>query len=214
MSTCAQIIAWTGRKYPNSETNANKILDLDLIHKEIYVKLARLGHSFDIYETASIADQATYSLPINCTIDNVITVKVSKNTDITSSTEWDTFKHAALLDNIDSGNYFGKAGSSSIALFMDGKPIATSGLSIRIFYFKKPTGLTAVTDTPELDSQYHSLLNYRLCQTLAAQGHNPDTEIADYWQRAHDEYFADIEANLTDKFGRSPVTTSDTEEYW
>jgi hypothetical protein len=214
MSTVSQIISWVGRKYPNAETNANKILDLDLVHKKTYVKLSRLGHNFDIYETFSIADQPTYSLPSNCTIDNIVAIKVSKDVTITDSTEWLTFKHAALLDNIDSGNWYGKATSTTFVLFVDGLPLATTGLSIRIFYFKKPATITALTDTPELDELYHPLLNFALCQGLAAQGHNPDVEIADYWQKEHDEFYKDAHDNLVDKFNTSPVTTSDTEEYW
>jgi hypothetical protein len=214
MSTVQQIIDYADRKFPNAETDANKIIDLDDLHKKAYVQIARLKNDYEIYETETIADQLTYSLPSNCTIDNIIAVKVSQSATITTSSEWDTYEYAGLNDKIDNGYYYARATSSTIALTKDGIPINTSGLSIRIFYYKTPAALSAVGDTPELDSDYHDLLKCGLIQTLASQGHNPDTEIADYWQKKYDEFIEEVKESLSDRYNSSPSSYNQNEEWW
>lgn len=214
MPIVQQIIDFADRKYNNQETSANKIIDLDGIHKDVYVKIARLKNDYEIYEADTIADQLTYSLPSNCTIDNIITIKVSQSTTITASTEWDTHEYAALTDNVDTGYYYSRATDSVFALVKDGAAINTAGLSIRIFYYKTPNALSAVADTPELDSDYHDLLKYALIQTLASQGQNPDTEVADYWQKKYDEFMQDVKESLGDRDNSAPNRNSQCEVYW
>lgn len=215
MPTVSQIITFADRKYPNQETDANKIIDLDGIHKAVYVKIARLKNQNEIDGgTTTTANQLTYPLPSNCTIDNIIAIKVSQTTTITSSTEWDTFEYAGLNDDISSGNWYGRATDSVFALVKDGLPITTAGLSIRIFYYKTPNALSAVTDTPELDSDYHDLLKFGLIQTLASQGHNPDTEIADFYQAKYDKFIEDVESSLSDRDNKAPSQSSQVIEYW
>jgi len=214
MSAVQQIIDYADRKFPNSETDANKIIDLDDLHKKAYVQIARLKNDYEIYETETIADQLTYSLPSNCTIDNIISIRVSQSTTITASTIWDTYEYAGLNDKIDNGYFYGRATSSVVALTKLGLPIGTDGLSIRIFYYRTPVSLSAVTDTPELDSDYHDLLKYGLIQTIAAQGHNPDTEIADYWQKKYDEFMEDVKESLGDRYNSAPSSYNQNEEWW
>lgn len=211
MATVQQIITWVDRKCPNSETDANKIIDLNGIQDEVFVKLSRLRHDHEIYSDTTVADQVSYNLPSNCTIDNIICIKVSTTS---TATDWDTYEYAGLLTDTTTGKFYGIGTSSTYILLDDDAAISTAGLSIRIFYYKTPAALTAVTDTPELYAQYHNLLKYALCQTLAAQGSNPDTEIADYWQRKYDEFFEQVQANLTDKFNSAPATTTQLEEVW
>jgi hypothetical protein len=211
MPTVTQIIAWVDRKVPNSESDANKIIDLNGIQDEVFVRLSRLRHDHEIYTDTTVADQLSYNLPSNCTIDNIICIKVSTDS---GATDWDTYEYAGLLTDTTTGKYYGIGTSSTYILLNDDAAISTAGLSIRIFYYKTPAALTAVTDTPELYSQYHNLLKYALCQTIASQGANPDTEIADYWQRKYDEFFEKVEANLTEKFNSAPATTTQLEEVW
>jgi hypothetical protein len=214
MPSVQQIIDYTDRKYPNQESDANKIIDIDGIHKTVYVKIARLKNDYEMYETTTIAGQLTYALPSNCTIDNIIAVKVSQSTTITSSTGWDTYEYVGLKDNIDTGYYYGRATSSTIALTKDGLPINTAGLSVRIFYYKTPNALSKTTDIPELDSDYHDLLKYGLIQSLASQGHSPDTEIADYWQKKYDEFMQDVVDSLSDRENSAPNQGNQCEAWW
>ena len=111
-------------------------------------------------------------MPSNCTIDNIASLIVSQDDedDIDTSTEWEEHYFAGLNDSITSGVWYGHVPNGYFALTKNGKPIATSDLIVKIFYYKDPTTITAVTDTPELKSIYHDLLKYGLTQMLASQG--------------------------------------------
>jgi len=216
MSSIQQICDYADRKCYNSETDANKVSDLNDIHTEVFVKIARLKNEYEMYETFTVANQLTYSLPTNCTIDNIIAVKVAQTTTVTSSTEWDTYEFAGLNDDTTTGHWYGDAANQKISLLDDDLPITTAGLSIRIFYYKKPAALSSsnMSAIPELDTDYHSLLKYRLIQELASQGHNPDTEIADYWQKKYDEFMQTVEHNLNEKYNKTPNQNNQAEEWW
>jgi len=216
MPTIQQIVDYADRKYENTETDANKVSDLNDIHTNVYVKIAKLKNKYEIYETDTVADQLTYSLPSDCSLDNIIAVKVSRSTTITSSTAWNTYEYAGLNDDTAVGYWYGDAGTSVIALLDYDMPIAATGYSIRIFYYKRPNTLTSsdMTVIPELDADYHDLLKYGLIQAIASQGANPDTEIADYWQKKFDEFMVDVERNLSEKYNTNPTQSSQCEEYW
>lgn len=216
MSTVQEIINYADRKYPNQETVANKIEDLNDIHNELFIKIAKLKHAYEQHEFYTVSNQMTYILPSNCHIDNIIKdgVKVATDLTVTANTTFDTYEYAGLNDDIDSGNYYGDGGNGTIDLVKDGKPISTTGYSVRLFFYARPTPLTAATDTPDLDSDYHALLKYGLIQSLASSGNNPDTEIADYYQRKHDDFFKEVEDSLNDKFNKTPTQSNQAKEYW
>lgn len=214
MPTVQQIINYVDRKYPNQESDANKIIDLDNLHKHLFVEIAKLKNDFEQHEITSIADQLTYSLPDNCTIDNIISVKVSQDTTITSSTEWNTYEYAGLNDDTTTGYWYGNGGNGLIVLLDYDEPINTSGYSIRIVYYRRPNALDAVTDTPELNADYHDLLKFGLIQELAAQGNNPDTEIANYWQAKYDEFLARVKDSLSDRYNKAPNQSHQVQEWW
>lgn len=216
MPTIQEIINYAERKYHSSETDINKVSDLNDLHIKIYVKIARLKNEYKVYETTTGENQLIYSLPDNCSIDNIITVKISQSTEINSFTAWDECDYAGLKDNTESGFYYGDAGDNKIAIIQDGLPITTEGLAIAIFYFNKPAALTSgnMSAIPELHSDYHDLLKYGLIQELASQGHNPDTEIADYWQARYDDFMKDVEANLSDKYNKAPTQANQASEWW
>ena len=212
--TGTEIFAWVDRKYPNSETSANKIIDLNQLHKEVYVRLKRLKHEYSTHEDITVADQLEYTLPTDCTIDNVIAIYVASSVDVETTTDFDEYTYAGLKDTIDNGQHYTFSPSGKYLLADEGEAISTAGLVIKILYFKTPTAITAVGNTPDLDAQYHMLLCYGMVQTLAAQGHNPDTEIADYYQNKYDEYFKTIEDDLSDKFNTAPTNLIQTKEWW
>lgn len=212
--TGTEIFAWVDRKYPNQETTANKVIDLNQIHKEVYVRLKRLKHEYSTHEDITVANQLEYTLPTDCTIDNVIAIYVSSSPDVETSTDFDEYTYAGLKDTIDNGQHYTFSPSGKYLLSDLGSAISTAGLVIKILYYKTPTAITAAGNTPDLDAQYHMLLCYGLTQTLAAQGHNPDTEIADYYQNKFDEYFKTIEDDLSDKFNTSPTNYNQIKEWW
>lgn len=202
MATVAQIITWADRYFPNSVSDANKILDLDHAHKEIYNKIKRLKYEFSMHgDHVTIADQMTYTKPTDCDFDQIFKIQVSNDTqaNIDDDTTWETYEYTDLHSDVSSGTYWGRASDSAFALLKDGDPIDTDDYEIRIYYFRTPNTLTATTDTPQLETQYHNLLKYKLIAMLASQGHNPDTQIADFNQRQFDEEFSWIEKNIAKK---------------
>lgn len=217
MPSVQLICDYADRKYPNSETDANKVSDLNDIHKRIFVKIARLKNELEPFESVTIANQLTYSLPSDCSVDNIVSVKVSQSTTIDTSTEWDEYEFAGLKDDTTSGYYWGDAGNSKIALLEDDLPISTAGLSIRIFYYRSPNALSSsnMSAVPELDENYHDVLKFQLVSELASQGQSPDTEIADFWQRKADEFLAEVEKNLLKRYNKAPTVRYTTvREEW
>lgn len=202
MSTVAQIITWADRYFPNSVSEANKILDLDHLHKELYNKIKRLKYEYSQNgDHTTIADQFTYTKPTDCDFDQIFLIKVSKDlqANIDDDTEWETYEYTDLHSDVSSGTYWGRVSDTAFGLLKDGDPIDTAGYEIRIFYFRTPNTLTATTDTPQLEAQYHNLLEYGLIAMLASQGHNPDTQMADFYQRKFDEEFKWVEKNIAKK---------------
>lgn len=217
MATIQEIITYADRKYPNQETDANKVLDLNDIHKNIFTKISRLKNAYEIYDTDTIADQLTYTLPSDCLINNVITILVSSTTEaISNSTVWNKCDFAGLNDSNEGGYFWGDGGGSVFSLAYNGLPLTLTGLSIRIFYYPEPAELlsSALSATPDLDEYYHSLLKYALIQDLASQGQNPDTSVADYWQYKYDEFMKEIEEDLNNKYNQNPTSNNQIKEVW
>jgi hypothetical protein len=199
-------------------SSSNKIILLNQLMDEINNKLLRVRWENDPYEMYSVADQPSYGLPTDCTPDNVLhRVLVSQDisTDLSESTEWDIFEYAGILDksNVDFGNYYIMQ-DDLIFLFKDGKPLQTTDLVIRLFYYRTPTNISSTSDTPEIEESYHNLLKYGLVQMVASIGDNPEGAIADYWQKKFDEELAVNKRNLEDKFDNAPLKTREIEERW
>lgn len=216
MPTVRQIIDYADRYYPNSVSDTNCITDLDTIHKSAFNEIIRMKNTYTLYTSYTVADQLTYTLPTDCLPENIIKIKISS--DVTGSidddTEWQEYGMATLEEDVDDGYYWAVLNPNTIIITKDGEPIATSNYEIRFFYFANPASLTATTDTPELDSEYHDLLYYGLIRDLASQGQNPDTEIADFYQRKYDERMATIKKLLGERFTSAPIEQDQLESRW
>lgn len=219
MSTVSQIISYAELIYPrvNDISTANQIKILNRIMDEINNKLLRVRWENDPYEMYSVADQPSYTLPTDCTPDNVIKVIVSQevSTSLSTSTEWDEYSYVGMLDKSDVsfGDYY-ILQDNLIFLFKDGEPLDTTDYVIRLYYYRKPTNLSAVTDTPEIEEAYHNLFEYGLIQSVASIGDNPEGSIADYWQKRFDEELMVNKRNLEDKFDNAPLKTRQIDERW
>jgi hypothetical protein len=210
VATVQDIITYANRKFSNSESDANKIIDLDGIHKRIFLKLSRLTNSYVKHEDVTIADQLTYTLPTDCLPENIILIQVSDST----GENWYDFKYAGLKDYISDDRYWTKDTVGTYALLEYGEVVSENDRGIVIYYYKTPTTLSAVNNTPELNPLYHDLLKFALIQEIASQGHNPDTEIADFYQRKYDEFMREVESNLYDAASSRPTRRCVAEEDW
>lgn len=219
MASVSQIISYATLIYPRTAdiSNANNIIILNQLMDEINNRLLRVRWENEPYEMYSISGQASYSLPTDCNPENVIKVLVSQDTsgNIDENTEWEDFEYVGILDNtsIDFGNYYTFL-NNMVFLFKNGLPLQTTNLVIRLFYYREPTYMASTTDTPDVESKYHNLFKYGLIQNVACIGDNPDTDIADYWQKKFDEEMQIALRNLQDKFDSTPLKTRQTESYW
>jgi hypothetical protein len=211
MATVQEIINFADRKFPNSETTANKIIDLNDIYLDLYIMINKLKNELEPYPFITLSNQSKYPMPSNCRIENIEKIVVS--TDVYGTT-FNSFDYAGLEDNISSGRYYGRATEGTFFLFEDGLPLQTTGLIGQIYYYKRPTLLSSLSlsTIPELDVDYHDLLKFGLIQSLAAQGHNPDTEIADYWQKKYDEKLKKVMDDLSERYNVAPTRKTQAKE--
>jgi len=208
--TVAEIIAWADRYFDNQVSEANKIKDLDMLHKKIYMTIGRLKQDYTSYSTTSTDGQIAYTLPTDCRIDNIIGVMVSQS----DLVNYDEYEFAGIKDKIDNGKYYAVGNGNTILISNYGEALNSTGLFIKILYYKIPATITLSTDTPELDSMYHTLLCYLLVQTLAVQGQNPNTDIADYYQNKYEEELKIVADDLTDRFNSTPTNYNQSKEWW
>lgn len=214
--TVQDIIDYVDRKYPNQETDANKIKDLQVIYKELFNRIQSLTDQYETYDAYTIANQFTYILPTRCKIYTIRNIQVSQDTraNINLNTVWNDCKYAGLGTKVDNGYFYTRVSDAVFGLTALGRPVTTTDLVIKIFYYKVPETLTAVTDVLELDERYTNLLRYALIQAIASQGSNPDTEIADYYQRKYDEELVVVLKDIDDRFDEAPVNYVEVQERW
>jgi hypothetical protein len=214
--TVAEIIAFADRKFPNSVSDADCTIDLNLIHKDVYGQIMRLKNIYDLTTLYTVANQLTYNLPTDCKPENIIKIEISKDIvyDIDDNTEWQEYEHKTLNDNVDSGYIWGVVAEGVIILAVDGKAIDTDFYEIRFFYYQDPPTLSGTGQTPLLDAEYHDLLCFGLTQSLASQGQNPDTEIANYYQQKFDERFDKIKKRLKERYENAPIIAEQMESRW
>ena len=219
MATVTEIIDYAELMYPRviDISDSNKLIIINQLLKEIDNRLMRVRWENDPYEAYSVANQASYSLPSNCNPKDILKIMVSQvdSDEITSSTEYDIFDYVALNDktNVDFGNFY-MLQDGLLYLFKDGFPLATSDLSIRIFYYRDTAKLTLVTETPDIEEDYHNLFKYGLIQNVASIGDNPEALIADYWQKKFDEELNVALMDLTDRFDTNPIKSKQIDERW
>lgn len=199
------IIQYIRDRYPKVNNTTNYpdslfITDLDLIHKEEYVKFKRLKHRYTVDKSVvTVANQLEYTLPTNCTIENIIHLEI----------DGQEYEFADGEQDISTGYYY-RYGSTDlkIEILVDGEAIKTAGLPITIKFYPEPTPLTLATQTPDLESKYHNLLIYRLFARIASIGENPDADIANYWEATYMEKYAEAEKQF--QANKTKTTTTVT----
>jgi len=214
LATLQGIINFLNRKYPNhGESNANIINDLDMIHKDIYLRLRRLSNNYDIYEFDTVADLLYYYIPVHMKIEDIEKVMVS--IDILG-TRFEAYSVRGLKDSLIFGRYYGRGADGTLFLMKDTKAITQTGLKVHLYYFARPTDLNPdnLTQVPDLDEDYHDLLKFGIVQEMASQGHNPDTEIANYYQQKFDEKFDRVKKDIESKLKKVSLKIPQVEERW
>lgn len=214
MATLQSIINYLNRKYPNhGETNENIVEDLDMIHKEVFMDLTRLSNEYQIYEFNTVANQLYYTLPADIRIDDIEKVMVSLDA---QGSDFEQHFIRGLKDDNIFGRFYGRGANNTIYLMYDKEPIDKSSLKVHLYYFPRPTDLdyNDLSQVPDLDTDYHDLLKFGIVQSLASQGHNPDIEIANYYQAKYDEKLFKVKNDIENKLNYTPLRIPQTKEWW
>ena len=215
IATLQQIIDVLNDEIPDhGASDATLCRLINSVQMDVYLKLGRLSNYVEKYQGSdTVADQLGYPLPSNCRISDIVTIEVATSTD---NTEYETYEFRALKDTDRYGKYFGDLTESTFFLLDTGNPISTSGLEVYIYYNKRPTAFddSDLTLVPELDTDYHQLLEYGLIQRMYSRGSYPDTEKADYWQAMFDEKMIDVKNAMEEKYANAPEISAEILEHF
>ena len=201
--TIQQIITWVDRAYPNQELQDNQLLDLNDMYKEIFLKIRTLDNSYKTDNFVTVASQEVYDLQADCNVDKIISVTV----------DGDRYNHCGINDTI-IGNQYVDMQDGTIKLLNDGVEVSKSDLVVKVSYYPQPEELTSFSQEPLLNKKYHNLLKYALAQSMAAQGNNPDIEMANYYQAKYDEFMVVVKNDLGYKATENPTQKNQLVEGW
>jgi hypothetical protein len=174
MSTVQEILTDIDVRIPNSFTNAQKIGWINEILLQIYKYMN--SDEKEMCTFLTVLDQLTYLLPLNLTLDEIITVSISNETTISSDTVFTVYEFKGPNEELNGNNYF-DALNGLIGIY----PIPdTTGYTVNILYEKKPDLLsaTALTAIPGIDEKYHNILTFYCCNVIAKSGNNPKVTLS------------------------------------
>jgi hypothetical protein len=198
--TIQEILNYVDRKFPNQESTANKVIDLNKIYTEVFVKLKRLSNTYSLDATdVTVADQEEYDLPTGVKIEDILKLEVET---ADGSDEYDVFEYAGLNDSIRNKQVFMKGSAETkYYLYDDELALTSADRTIRIYYNVRPITFSAgtLTAVPNIDLEYHSLLCYALIVELASQGNNPYRDVANYYQQKYDEFMFEVMKDIEDR---------------
>jgi hypothetical protein len=218
MPTVQEIINYVDRKYPNTVTTANKVIDLDSIHKKIFMELNKLSNNYTSANVLTVADQKVYALPNLCRHPNIVRIDTSNTDTVSDSTIWAVHNYKGLNDEKTGGYTYGYISPTEFSIEYNGYPLKEDDLVIRVFFYPYPVALTSdvtgLAATPQLDSDYHDLLKFALISEIASEGQYPDADIADYWQARYDEFMKNVKESLYSDSTMFPVSNLQIKEEW
>lgn len=186
--TLAEILAKIKRYYPKAATwtDAEIVSVLNDEQREIFRELQLKN----IYEFETIANQWSYSLPTDCDIEFLEYVGLTKDSTITSDSDFQEYTYADLNESMTGYRYF-DAMNGLIGLY----PMPdTTGWNIRLIYRKRPALMdsTDTSETPELKEDWHRILVYGAIIEIAGAGSNPDVTTVNNYAMKYNALMSDI----------------------
>jgi hypothetical protein len=186
--TLSEILAKIKRYYPKAATwmDAEIVSILDDEQREIFREMQLK----DMYEFTTIANQWSYLLPTNCSIEFLEYVGLTKDAVITSNTVFEKYTFAELNEDMAGYKYF-DALNGLIGLY----PMPdTTGWNIRLIFRKRPVlmNVAILTASPELSEDWHRILVYGAIAEIAGSGSNPDTTTANNYTEKYNELMGQI----------------------
>lgn len=174
-TTAKQILTDIDRRYPNTYSEEDKISWINDTMKEIYKDLAIQ----EFYSFNTIKGQNLYTLPEDCSIDNVKNVEISSKAKTVTNSDWGRFN--ALKSSLRNQDMYEPSYYDGTEGLIGIYPIPNGTYKINVFYNKKPKMITNVDDYIEIDDRYTDLVKFKVLSIIAMSGHNPDIEIANQY---------------------------------
>jgi hypothetical protein len=198
----SEILAKIKRYYPKAATwtDAEIVSILNDEQREIFREL----QIKDMYEFTTIADQWSYLLPSNCSVEFLEYVGLTEDATITSNSDFQEYTYADLNEEMSGYRYF-DALNGLIGLY----PMPdTSGWNIRLIFRKRPVLMSAtiLTATPELNEDWHRILVYGAIAEIAGSGSNPDTTTANNYTTKYNELLKEIKQSRYEVTPKYPKT--------
>lgn len=174
MATLQQLINDIDARLPNTFTTTQKIGWFNDLQKEI----DKDKTNEQIYEFFTVAGQAIYPLPNDCTIELLKYVGIAKDLTDTDRTSFDEYTFKGMNEELDTNNYY-DATNGLIGFY---PAPDTDGYSIRLIYRRKSKEFSEsdLTLVPDLKEKYHNIFKYDAMQIIASA--MKDSEIANYYE--------------------------------
>jgi len=212
--TIQEIINYVDRKIINSETDANKVIDLNRIQDRIFNELGRLSNTYTIDVTkTTTSGTAEYSLVTGVRIEDIVKMQIEES----SGGEYLDVDYAGVNDDIYGRRVYMRGSDATKFYYYDNEvAVTTTGLKFKIIYYPRPATLEVgtLTKVPDLDTDFHDLLCFGLIVELASQGDNYDKSVADYYQQKYDEAMFNTKKQLSDRMNEAFTTDSENQEWW
>lgn len=167
---------------PNTFTTAQKLVWMNEAQRLLF----KYMNSMEVYEFTTVADQATYNMASDCTIDLIDSVQLCTDSEITVDSIFYQYRFVPLNAEFTGNNYYEVPGGL-IGLY----PVPEeTGYNVKIFYNKRPVLLSAsdLTVTPNLNEDYQPALKSYTLSKIAKAGNNPDVELANNYMIEFNNY--------------------------
>lgn len=205
--TLQQVLDYIDEILPNSVNTTTKIRFINDAQTNYFRYLTRS----DFYDSLdTIADQATYALPTNITIDRVEDIMVSDSTAaVTSTHNFTLYKHVGLNDTMYT---YGRSWYDGLDNTFGIYPLPTSDEEdhpIRVRYKMYPI-MMASSDTAtqfNFDQDYVELIKLQALAKVAKSGRFPNVELANNYERDAREKWKHVRLQTQKNEAKNPRST-------
>jgi hypothetical protein len=200
--TVQQLINKVDKRYPiPSSWNNDDVIDvfndeMRHIFRELQLKT--------VYEFTTIADQPFYSMASDMEIEFIEYVGITSDTTVTADSYFREYEYEPDMNKTLCGYKYGSTpGGENLIIY----PIPdTTGENAKVIYYKRPTLLSSLTETPELEEDWHMILVYAAIIEIAGSGDNPDIAIVNNYTRKYNDIMEQILQSRYERLPKYPRT--------
>ena len=188
--TLQEILNDIDLRFRNSFTTAQKVAWMNMVQRQIFTKVP---HEAVPYTFPTVTDQAWYPLPADCKPKGIRRIEIETS----AADDYEELPYMDLNANVSDTESF----YSLIQQTMYINPVpdtTTAGRDVYIYYYKSPTELsaTALTATPDLETEYQELLVLGTLKRIAQA--RKDVVMVNNYGADYDELFDEYKSEFYD----------------